>query len=188
MRNESPPPAHSVDVTESDADLIAAAGANPDAFRGLYDRHAPRVHRFFVRRVGDEQVALDLTAETFAQAWTSKHRKSTGEAEQGLLGGSWLFHGSNPRCEALSAASFHCTLDEPPAGMTFYDEEGRQVFDVFLGLKRVTVDAEKRVDGACVSLTADGRSWDCYLGEEAVARGLLRTELLGRYWPGPPTG
>jgi RNA polymerase sigma factor (sigma-70 family) len=72
----------------SDADLVFAASADPDAFRHLYDRYAARLQRFFARRVGDEEAALDLTAETFAQAWTSKH------GFRDLAGGSagpWLF-------------------------------------------------------------------------------------------------
>jgi hypothetical protein len=103
-------------------------------------------------------------------------------------GGWWLFHGSNPRCEARSATSFHCTLDEPPTGMTFYDEDGRELLDVFLGMKATTVDSDLRIDGACVSVRADGRAWDCYLGREAVERGLLHEHLLGQYQPEPPTG
>lgn len=72
----------------SDADLIAASKRDPDAFRLLYDRYATRLHRYFLRRSGDTEAALDLTAETFAQAWISKGRF------RDLAGGSaapWLF-------------------------------------------------------------------------------------------------
>jgi RNA polymerase sigma-70 factor (ECF subfamily) len=58
----------------SDAELIRAARENPDLFRLLYDRYADRLHRFFSKRTRDPQAALDLTAETFAQAWLSKER------------------------------------------------------------------------------------------------------------------
>jgi RNA polymerase sigma factor (sigma-70 family) len=58
----------------SDADLMAAARATESAFRELYDRYAGRVHRFHLRRTGDADAALDLTAETFAQAWISRAR------------------------------------------------------------------------------------------------------------------
>src|SRR5438093_649338 len=72
----------------SDAALIQASGRDPDAFRVLYDRYSLRLHRFFVRRgVGDDP-AVDMTAELFAQAWTSRHRF------RDLAGGSagpWLF-------------------------------------------------------------------------------------------------
>jgi RNA polymerase sigma-70 factor (ECF subfamily) len=72
----------------SDAELIMAAREDPDLFRFIYDRYAERIHRFFWRRTGNREVALDLMAETFAQAWISKARF------RDLAGGSagpWLF-------------------------------------------------------------------------------------------------
>ena len=59
-------------MTQTDAELIAAEDAN--AFRVLYDRHADRIHRFHLGRTRDREAALDLTAETFAQAWLSRGR------------------------------------------------------------------------------------------------------------------
>src|SRR5262245_47956951 len=73
-------------MTQTDAELIAAEDAN--AFRALYDRHADRIHRFHLGRTRDREAALDLTAETFAQAWLSRARF------RDLAGGSaapWLF-------------------------------------------------------------------------------------------------
>jgi RNA polymerase sigma factor (sigma-70 family) len=72
----------------SDAELILAACKDPDLFRVIYDRYAERIHRFFWRRTGNREVALDLTAETFAQAWMGKRRfrdLANGSA------GPWLF-------------------------------------------------------------------------------------------------
>ncbi len=43
--------------------------AQPEAFTTLYERDAEAVLLFFTRRTLDVEVALDLTAETFAQAW-----------------------------------------------------------------------------------------------------------------------
>ena len=43
--------------------------AEPDAFVALYERDAEAVLVFLTRRTLDVEVALDLTAETFAQAW-----------------------------------------------------------------------------------------------------------------------
>ncbi len=60
--------------TRSDAALLAAARDDPGAFRALYDRHAERVRGYHLRRSGDAQAALDLTAETFAQAWLGRGR------------------------------------------------------------------------------------------------------------------
>ncbi len=64
-----PPPA-----AASDASLLAAARQDPDAFRALYERYADAVHGYFVRRTGSRAAALDLTAETFAQAWFVRSR------------------------------------------------------------------------------------------------------------------
>ncbi len=43
--------------------------AQSDAFIALYERDAEAVLVFLTRRTLDVEVALDLTAETFAQAW-----------------------------------------------------------------------------------------------------------------------
>ncbi|HET6505760.1 MAG TPA: RNA polymerase sigma factor [Baekduia sp.] len=45
-----------------------------DAFAALYDREARTVLVFIARRTLDPEVALDLTAETFAQAFRGRRR------------------------------------------------------------------------------------------------------------------
>ncbi|MDX6514159.1 MAG: hypothetical protein QOE36_3663 [Gaiellaceae bacterium] len=72
----------------TDADLLRAARTDPAAFRGLYERYAERVYRFNLRRTGSPEAAHDLTAETFAQAWT--HRRRFRD-EAGGSAGPWLF-------------------------------------------------------------------------------------------------
>ncbi len=75
--------------TRSDAALLAAARDDPAAFRALYDRHAERVRGYHLRRSGDAQAALDLTAETFAQAWLGRGRfrdEADGSAAPWLFG------------------------------------------------------------------------------------------------------
>jgi RNA polymerase sigma-70 factor, ECF subfamily len=72
----------------TDAELLAAAGSDARAFRRLYHRYAVPIHRFHRGRTGDVDAALDLTAETFAQAWLSRGRfrdRAAGSA------GPWLF-------------------------------------------------------------------------------------------------
>jgi RNA polymerase sigma factor (sigma-70 family) len=75
------------DRTErTDAQLIRA-GADEAAFAELYRRHAENVHVWFRRRL--EWAAVDLTAETFAQAWLSRRRfrdERDGSALPWLLG------------------------------------------------------------------------------------------------------
>jgi RNA polymerase sigma factor (sigma-70 family) len=75
-------------TTRTDAELLAAARTDAEPFRELYDRYAAAVHRFHATRTGERDAALDLTAETFAQAWLSRDRF------RDLAGGSagpWLY-------------------------------------------------------------------------------------------------
>ena len=76
-------------MTEAtDVQLLRAADEDPSAFRVLYERYAPRIHAFHGRRVSDPEAAHDLTAETFAQAWISRHRFRDEAAGST---GPWLF-------------------------------------------------------------------------------------------------
>ncbi|HET7571539.1 MAG TPA: sigma-70 family RNA polymerase sigma factor [Gaiellaceae bacterium] len=59
-------------ASRDDAWLLRNAGAEPEAFAELYDRHAATLHGWFRRRIA--WAASDLTAETFAQAWLSRAR------------------------------------------------------------------------------------------------------------------
>jgi RNA polymerase sigma factor (sigma-70 family) len=76
-------------AASSDASLLAAARHDPDAFRELYERYAEAVHDYFVRRTGSRATALDLTAETFAQAWLVRARfrdEANGSAAPWIYG------------------------------------------------------------------------------------------------------
>ena len=54
-----------------------------DAFAALYDREAQTVLVFIARRTLDPELALDLTAETFAQAFRSRRAfRGTTEMEE----------------------------------------------------------------------------------------------------------
>ncbi len=53
---------------ETDAELLAAAAHDPDAFGRLYDRYEAPVAGYLMRRTGAAEVAADLTAEVFAAA------------------------------------------------------------------------------------------------------------------------
>src|SRR3954469_21055795 len=72
----------------TDADLLRAAHADPQAFREFYERYAVWVRAWFQRHTGSDAVALDLTAETFAQAWHSLRRYR--DLADGS-GAPWLF-------------------------------------------------------------------------------------------------
>jgi RNA polymerase sigma-70 factor (ECF subfamily) len=72
----------------TDAELLRAAARDPRAFRELYDRYAERIHWYHLRRTRDREAALDLAAETFAQAWLSRTRFRD---EAGGSAAPWLF-------------------------------------------------------------------------------------------------
>jgi RNA polymerase sigma-70 factor (ECF subfamily) len=75
-------------VTRTDAQLLAVAGRDPLAYREFYDRYAAWVRSWFARQTGSESAALDLTAETFAQAWHAARRfRDLADGS----GAPWLF-------------------------------------------------------------------------------------------------
>jgi RNA polymerase sigma factor (sigma-70 family) len=57
-----------------DEELLGLAGRRAEAFGVLYERHAEALLRFFARRTFDPDVAAELTAETFAEAFVSRKR------------------------------------------------------------------------------------------------------------------
>jgi RNA polymerase sigma factor (sigma-70 family) len=72
----------------TDAELLTAARTDPQAFREFYERYAVWMRSWFERHTGSEAVALDLTAETFTQAWKGLRRfKDMADGS----GAPWLF-------------------------------------------------------------------------------------------------
>jgi RNA polymerase sigma factor (sigma-70 family) len=70
----------------SDEELLGLARRNPEAFAVFYRRHVGSIVGFFVRRTACQETAADLTAETFAQAYLSRHRyRPTGAPAQAWL-------------------------------------------------------------------------------------------------------
>ncbi len=58
----------------TDGELLVATAIDPEAFGTFFRRHVRGVLAFFRRRVGSAEVALDLTAETFAAALEASPR------------------------------------------------------------------------------------------------------------------
>jgi RNA polymerase sigma-70 factor (ECF subfamily) len=75
------------DAARADADLLKASKSDPAAFRQFYDRWSEPVLGYFQRRVNDPQVALDLTAETFAVVF----EKRASYRWKGSSPGAWVF-------------------------------------------------------------------------------------------------
>ena len=80
----------------SDAELLALAHDNPNAFGPFYERHAEAILNYLARRTGDAEVALDLTAEVFAAALESSARYKKEEAPPR----AWLFGIANKKLAA----------------------------------------------------------------------------------------
>lgn len=67
---------------------IAAARHDPQAFAPLYDRYAVAIYRFCYRKVGDPDIANDLTAQVFVKAI---ERLDRYRPREGATFRSWLF-------------------------------------------------------------------------------------------------
>jgi RNA polymerase sigma factor (sigma-70 family) len=72
---------------ETDAELLAAAGSDPEAFGRFYDRYEAAVAGYFLRRTAVPEVAADLTAEVFANVLQAAARYR----QEGPTAAAWLF-------------------------------------------------------------------------------------------------
>lgn len=82
-RDRAPDPPGDIELA-----WIDAAKADPRAFAPLYDRYAVPVYRFCFRKVGDPDVANDLTAQIFVRAI---ERLDRYKPRPGATFRSWLF-------------------------------------------------------------------------------------------------
>jgi RNA polymerase sigma factor (sigma-70 family) len=71
----------------SDAELLAAARSDADAFGSFYDRYEAAMVGYFMRRTGDVELAADLTAEVFAAAFAAAGRYQP----EAPTAAGWLF-------------------------------------------------------------------------------------------------
>lgn len=72
---------------ENEAELIAQAKKDPEAFGLLYERYVGRIYRYLYYRTGNQEDAEDLTARTFYRALKSLPRYQ----DRGLPFGAWLY-------------------------------------------------------------------------------------------------
>ncbi|MBV9607669.1 MAG: RNA polymerase sigma factor [Solirubrobacterales bacterium] len=75
----------------TDGELLVATATDPQAFGTFFRRHVRGVLAFFRRRVASAEVALDLTAETFAAALeaSSRYELRPEPARNWLYGIAW---------------------------------------------------------------------------------------------------
>jgi len=79
-------------------------------FETVYQTELPRIYNFFRYRLGNDQLAEDLTAETFEKAW--KHRERYREDLASFS--TWLF--------ALATNLYRSELRRIPAGTVSMDD------------------------------------------------------------------
>lgn len=74
-------------TARAEAELLLRSRDDPAAFRAFYDQWSTAVLAYFQRRVHDPDLALELTAETFAVAFEKRARFIW----MGKSPGAWLF-------------------------------------------------------------------------------------------------
>lgn len=141
------------------------------------DLAQPRVPR---RRLVTLLVAALVVLGAGAGIAATVLNKTAQQEERGLVDGSATFAGTHPTCTQVSLTQFHCVLASVPTELTFPNG------GTFVGVKMSSVDSTKHVDGGCVGRSRDGLVWDCYLGQEAVRRGIVDSGYLGQFVPDPP--
>jgi len=71
----------------TDTELLLASRDDPEAFAAMFRRHGEDVLRYFARRTLDPEAAAELTAETFAEAFASRHTFT----DRGMDGVAWVY-------------------------------------------------------------------------------------------------
>ncbi len=96
----------------------------------------------------------------------------------GMPAGAAIFARTDPTCVPdTDGKTYRCVLGSPPAP---------ELSD-FLGTKELLVIGGA-VAGGCVGLGHDGMTWNCFVGLEAVDRGIIGKDLLGQPAPVPGRG
>jgi RNA polymerase sigma-70 factor (ECF subfamily) len=67
-------------IQDDDATLIERSLNEPETFAALFDRHAPRLHRYVVRRLGPSE-AEDVVADTFLAAFQRRGAYDRGRPD-----------------------------------------------------------------------------------------------------------
>jgi hypothetical protein len=97
-----------------------------------------------------------------------------------LPAGTKMLQGTDPTCTVVRQdVEYHCVLSRAIPSPEVADLKGTV---------EPTVDASKHVNGGCRSLTSDGLTWQCYLGQAAVDHQIVGPDLLGVYSSGPGAG
>jgi hypothetical protein len=159
--------------------LRDAAAADLRAAR----RHATPAHsgrrRRLTRRTGLALVAAVVAIPGAAVA--ANALLSPDDVAKSMPAGTLMLQGTEPSCTIVhDQVEYRCTLAKTPTGEIAAGQ--------FKGTVEPTVDKSGTTNGGCRSLTADGRQWSCYLGQEAVRQQIIGPALLGAHSAGPGVG
>ena len=172
----------------TDGELLVATPTDPDAFGTFFRRHVRGVLSFFRRRGANAEVALDLTAETFAAALeaSSRYELRPEPARNWLYGIAWnKLHEAQRRGRADDAV--RRALGMVPIILT---DEGIERIEALAGSPALelmeTLPADQRdavrarvVDGRDYQEIADELRCSSSVVRQRVSRGLraMRSEL-----------
>lgn len=161
-------------------DTLEAAAAADLSRRGALESAEPTEARRrrlrLPRRVAIGIVALAVVLPGAALAANSLF--GPNDVARSLPAGTLALAGTEPTCTEVSGSEYDCALAKAPS----------EEISNWKGTVEPTVDAQGKVNGGCRSLTADGQSWDCYLGHAAVEEQIIGPGLLGQASPGPGRG
>ena len=154
-------------------------GSSPAAQRLLTSRILPahtalprRRHRLVLTLVAGSAVVAGGTAFAYS-ALTSN------DVQSGLPASSAAFIGAAPSCTQTDTDVFRCELARTPVHEFSTD---------WTGAKETLVDPDGNIAGGCVSVTVNGRSWLCYVGQRAVREQVVDSALLGQHQEAPRHG
>jgi hypothetical protein len=137
----------------------------------------PRTRRRISPRVAVLVAALAVLVPSVAYAATQLI--GTNDVARSLPAGTLSLAGTEPTCTVVRQdVEYHCVLAHAPAPEV----------SNWKGTVEPTVDATKHVNGGCRSLASDGRAWECYVGEAAVAQKIIGAGFLGEFAPTPGVG
>lgn len=176
----------------TDAELLAATAADPLAFGQFYERHEKLVLAYMMRRVDQPEVAVDLAAETFAQALTAagRFRPGPSPAAAWLLGIARNVLAMSRRRGRVEDAARRRLGMQPVAvvdealervAALFADDELQRLLEVLAPDQREAVVA-RVVDEHDYAEIAAGLRCSESVVRQRVSRGLarLRNEMEGR--------
>jgi hypothetical protein len=117
----------------------------------------------------------------------------------GMPAGAVIFGNTQPVCVLdADGSTYHCTLDttpqsdstglkRPAGNPTAGKPAGSDMVTDYTGYKE-PIGIAGVVAGGCLGRSADGLSWDCYIGRDAVDQLIISQDFLGEPMLGPGRG